>query len=262
MRRNTNIQCQAALQAAYKEWNERVREYDLELGGGLELGGSETHIDSATLEALKKGIEDSEEKLQELKDRAEESALAYQAARHAVAEFEDSDAGKATQPGQTVVLKYLPDLIQSTATKGSFVIDTSRRASVVLRYQCGNFVNACSQADLESEFLRKALLGAVLKGKFFVVDLMDVDALEYYISHVEAVQEGLHDSLLNHDFVKEKKYLSLVQEADGKEYQPINFVDTATEQFRYVMVTCSRNPPKMPMEHMHTIRVVMDEDDL
>ena len=90
------------------------------------------------------------------------------------------------------------------------IIDSSKQSTTFLRYRDTNYLSAVNPKHMEPEIIRMNLLGAIRFGKFLVLDLLDIeDMWPVVVMKFEQVQQNLLPSLLNKDFLKEERWLSL-----------------------------------------------------
>lgn len=85
-------------------------------------------------------------------------------------------------------------------------------------------VNVLSTRHVEREKLRKSILGAVRFGKPVVFDLLDAESgrmLENLEWALEQVKPGLFNDLISKRLLQEERYLDLIEEGDGEDYDPL-----------------------------------------
>jgi len=242
--------CQAALQEGYAVWNTHIEEYDIYV---RDQGG-----ESTKLSVLQAAITDAEDRLLELKDISESATAKYQAARSAITMYEDgTEAGQEELRGQPVALKVLGDVLDVQDPQCCYVVDISRRASTFLRHRSyTTYLKGCSKHDMEAECLRQALLGALQFGKQIVLDMMDVDNLDFIKERFDTVLRDLLEMLLDQSFTVEKNILPLAQDLDANEIEGWKMSD-----FRFIIVTHSRRLNEYLVKRMHLVRVTIDDSD-
>ena len=155
-----------------------------------------------------------------------------------------------------VLIKDVGDKVKESG-KAACVIDISKQASVFLRYLDTNYVNALSRANMESNMLRRSIVGAIRYGKPLVFDLMDVDVWESIQLDFDMIKKDLLKMLLDRSILKDEAYLSLVKESDGEEYHPTKFQDDRIEKFKFIILTSERFPAKDMLDQTYIIRVLV-----
>ena len=155
-----------------------------------------------------------------------------------------------------VLIKDVGDKVRASG-KAACVIDISKQASVFLRYLDTNYVNALSRANMESDKLRRSILGAIRYGKPFILDLMDVDVWESVQFDFDLIKKGLMGMLLDRSILKDEAYLSLIKESDGEEYHPTKFQDSWADKFKFIILTSERFPAKEVTDQCYCVRVAV-----
>ena len=146
------------------------------------------------------------------------------------------------------------------------LVDVTKQAAVFLRYNDVNYLNVCNSRNMDSESIRLALLGAVRFGKPMVVDMMDI---QYDISQLAEMlgiipwKEALLDDIMSRRVLEEAYYLSLVDPAkDNKElFNPARFSPKLLQNFRFVVLSYTRELPKEWFNRFYTIEVVNPKQD-
>jgi len=116
------------------------------------------------------------------------------------------------------------------------VLDPSGNSVSFLRYQNANMIKAMNPADMSLDTIRMALLGGFRYGKPVILDLEGADLFDICVTKFDELQKGLMDSILSKEILTNEKYLSLVRDSDGPEYQANNFLAEA-ENFLFIITT-------------------------
>jgi len=253
---------QMALKKALSDREKRIFEYDTSV---------EEQRPQSVLAACRAAIHDAEGAVERAREVAAKAAEALQEARLALRDSQQAQHGSTANggasdpndpPGLSVDLRDLGDVLikdvgRRLEADGRWpaVVDASGRAGVFLKYADSNFAVALSPADMDPNRLRRSLLGALRYGKPFVVDMMDADMWDSMPRFFGAIHEGLWESLLSKQLLKDAAYVKLVRPEDGEEYAPFNFTDDRLSEFRFILLTSSRVPNADMLTRMCPIRV-------
>ena len=254
-----NDQMQKLLKHAHQELEKRITEYDT----CVQEAKPQSLLDAALT-----AIKEAEHTLKECKAKAEVAREALQMTKLSLREQEQENAdgaeGEEEVAGIYVEMKDLDDVLikdvgdkVKESGKAACVIDISKQASVFLRYLDTNYVNALSRANMESNMLRRSIVGAIRYGKPLVFDLMDVDVWESIQLDFDMIKKDLLKMLLDRSILKDEAYLSLVKESDGEEYHPTKFQDDRIEKFKFIILTSERFPAKDVLDQTYIIRVLV-----
>ena len=104
--------------------------------------------------------------------------------------------------------------------------------------------------------MRLALLGAIRYGKPLVVDLLDVDLWQTFADKVEAIADGLFETVVTKQILQSECYEALIKETDSDEYNVCFFTDERIANFKIVFVTTLRFPDPEMLDQCHTIEVI------
>ncbi|XP_077997734.1 IQ motif and ankyrin repeat domain-containing protein 1-like [Glandiceps talaboti] len=138
--------------------------------------------------------------------------------------------------------------------KYPLVIDKSGRAATFLKYQYANYMQAVNPADMQAESLRKALIGAIRYGKPLTIDMVESDMYENLGTQLNEVQQGLLDTIISKEILKEEKYMSLVKDSDGDEYTK-DYLYSNTDSFQFIIVTEKEDQKEELLEKFYTVRI-------
>ncbi|PNW82433.1 hypothetical protein CHLRE_06g278700v5 [Chlamydomonas reinhardtii] len=251
---------QLALKHARMELEKRIFEYDTCV--------EEKKPDSLTQAALDQ-VHVAEKVVDEARARAAEASHALDESRLRLREeveqvAADEGGADAALPGIPVPIKALNDVLirdvggkLAASSKWPLVVDTSGQASVFLRYQDTNYVNALNARHMEPHTLRRSLLGAIRYGKAMVLDLQDCDLWPEMPRMFDQVQQGLLGKVLDRSLLKNEAFASLIRAEDGEEYDINKFQDIRIRSFVFIVLTSARRPNKDLVEAMYTLRVMV-----
>ena len=251
-----NNRMQKLLKNAHQELEKRITEYDTCVGEGKA---------QSLLDAALTAIKEAEGTLEQVKAKAAVARETLQMAKLSLREQEQEGAeGGEEEVGIYVEMRDLDDVLIKDigdkvkgSGKAACVIDISKQASVFLRYLDTNYVNALSRANMETDKLRRSILGAIRYGKPFILDLMDVDVWESVQFDFDLIKKGLMGMLLDRSILKDDAYLSLRKESDGEEYHPTKFQDSRAEKFKFILLTSERFPAKEMTDLCYCVRVAV-----
>lgn len=251
---------QQALRRAREELEKRITEHDM-------------CVDEKKPEELVRvtldQIHAAEGVVAQARQRAAEAAEALDAARLQLREQQQQQlevAGEETEalPGAPVAVKALNDVLirdvgGKVAESGRWplVIDPSGQASVFLRYQDTNYVNALSSRHVAPHALRRSLLGALRYGKPLVLDLGEVDLWPEMPRIFDQIQPGLLASLQDRSLLSNERYTSLIRPEDGEEYEANRFQDGRVRAFRFIVLSGQRVPNRDLVERCYALRVMV-----
>lgn len=139
--------------------------------------------------------------------------------------------------------------------KWPFLLDPSTRASTFLRYQDTNLLQAVSPAEMDSERIRKALLGGLRYGKPMVIDMGEIDRFDMVTSQVNKVQDELMNKILDKSILEYEQFKSLVKDEDGEEYRQHNFMGGMADKFVFIVTMNGEVPPPDAGDKMYYILV-------
>ncbi|KAG2430274.1 hypothetical protein HXX76_010369 [Chlamydomonas incerta] len=255
----THKKVQLALKHARMELEKRIFEYDTCV--------EEKKPDSLTQAALDQ-VHVAEKVVDEARARAAEASHALDESRLRLREEveQEVEQADAALPGIPVPIKALNDVLirdvggkLAASGKWPLVIDTSGQASVFLRYQDTNYVNALNARHLEPHTLRRSLLGAIRYGKAMVLDLQDCDLWSEMPRMFDQVQQGLLGKVLDRSLLQNEAFATLIRAEDGEEYDINKFQDVRIRSFVFIVLTSARQPSKDLVEAMYTLRVLVAE---
>ncbi|XP_071487017.1 IQ motif and ankyrin repeat domain-containing protein 1-like [Diadema antillarum] len=243
---------QKQLNKAYCELNKRIEEHDKCM-----LTGFKTDI---TLQC----VHDAEKDLEVAKINAEEARQKVTKLKLQMREQERAATGIA-DIGVKVNFKELSDvLLRDVGGKikadgrWPLLFDESGRASTFLRYQDTNFINALNPNHMQPEVIRKAILGAIRYGKPFVLDFLEVDMFETCVSIFDEVHQGLLEDILNKSILEKEKYMYLVKDSDGEDYNRNKFMQHRVQNFVMYLVTKIELDENI-MEKFYVLQVVLSQ---
>jgi len=104
------------------------------------------------------------------------------------------------------------------------IIDENDRALVFLRHRDCNIINVLDAHEMEPEYLRKSLLGALRYGKPMVINIGELDDINTTVKdrlneiNKDLFQWIISKKLLEDDSSKVPYYMQLVKDGDGEEY--------------------------------------------
>ncbi|KAG2492307.1 hypothetical protein HYH03_009261 [Edaphochlamys debaryana] len=258
-----HVRAQQALRHSRMELEKRITEYDICV--------EERKPEGLTAVALDQ-VKQQEQVVATAKGRAAEAAEALDAARLALREHQQQQAaagegeGGEALPGLPVAVKALNDVLirdvggkLAEAGRWPLVIDSSGQASVFLRYQDINYVNALNSRHMEPGMLRRALLGGLRYGKPLVLDLQDCDLWSEMPRMFDQVHKGLLASLLDRSLLAGEAWAVLIRPEDGDEYDVHRFQDARLRAFRFIVLTASPRPPPELLAATQALRVVLSE---
>ncbi|KAG2447689.1 hypothetical protein HYH02_007149 [Chlamydomonas schloesseri] len=261
-REETHKKAQLALKHARIELEKRIFEYDTCV--------EEQKPDSLTQAALDQ-VHVAEKVVEEAKARAADASQALDEARLRLRDeveqgAEEEGGADAALPGIPVPIKALNDVLirdvggkLAASGKWPLVIDTSGQASVFLRYQDTNYVNALNARHMEPHTLRRSLLGAIRYGKAMVLDLQDCDLWPEMPRMFDQVQQGLLARVLDRSLLRNEAFASLIRAEDGDEYDINKFQDIRIRSFVFIVLTSARKPNQELVDAMYTLRVMVAE---
>lgn len=250
-------QMQKLLKNAHQEYEKRIFEYDT----CVQESKPQSLLDVALT-----SIKEAEKHLEDAKAKANVARETLQMAKLSLREQEreGAEAGMEEEAGIYVEMKDLDDvLIKDVGDKvkksgmAACVIDTSKQTSVFLRYLDTNYVNALSRHNMETNRLRRSIVGSIRYGKPLVLDLMDVDVWESVKFDLDLVKKDLLAMLMDRSILKDEAYLSLVKESDGEEYHPTKFSDERAAKFKLIILTAERFPAKEITDNTYCVRVLV-----
>ncbi|GFR42368.1 hypothetical protein Agub_g3023, partial [Astrephomene gubernaculifera] len=158
-----------------------------------------------------------------------------------------------------VLLRDVGGLI-SASGRWPLVLDCSGQASVFLRYQDTNYVNALTRRHLEPPLLRRSLLGALRYGKPLVLDLQECDLWEEVRGAFDRVEPGLLSRLLDKSLLSRERYTSLIRpQEDGEEYEANRFQEARLRSFTFIVLSSARRPNPQLLEAFYVLRVLISE---
>ncbi|KXZ44826.1 hypothetical protein GPECTOR_61g779 [Gonium pectorale] len=254
---------QSQLKCARMELEKRIHEYDICVEERKPEGLTQVALDQ---------VHAAEAVVAEARAHAAEAAEALDAARLALrrqqqeaAAAGDGEDGEAPPPGVPVAIKALHDVLVrdvggliAASGRWPLVLDSSGQASVFLRYQDTNYVNALSSAHMAPPRLRRSLLGGLRYGKPLVLDLQDCDLWPEMPAAFDRVQPGLLAALLDRSLLSGERYTSLIRpEEDGDEYEPSRFSEGRLRAFSFVVLCSAARPNPALLEAMYVLRVVL-----
>ncbi|GLC46364.1 IQ motif and ankyrin repeat domain-containing protein 1 [Pleodorina starrii] len=254
---------QQALKHARMELEKRIHEYDTCV--------VEKKPESLTQVALDQ-IHVAEVAVEEARRRAVEAAEALDVSRLRLRREQQQQLAEGGEeaaealPGVPVAVRALNDVLIrdvggliAASGKWPLVIDSSGQASVFLRYQDTNYVNALNSRHLEPNMLRRSLLGALRYGKAMVLDLQDCDLWPEMPRMFDQVQPGLLAAVLNKSLLAGERYTSLIRPEDGEEYDRNKFQDSRIRSFAFIVLTAARQPNPQLVQQMYALRVMISE---
>ncbi|XP_001183758.2 putative IQ motif and ankyrin repeat domain-containing protein [Strongylocentrotus purpuratus] len=241
---------QKLLSRAYCELEKRIVEHDKCM-----LTGFKTDI---TLQC----VHDAEHELEMAKIAADEARNKVNQIKLQMREQRKAASGE-DEIGVKVNFKELNDVLLrdvggkiKSDGRWPMLLDPSGRVSTFLRYQDTNFINALNPNHMEPEVIRSAVLGAVRYGKPFVLDFLEVNMFETCVSRFDEVQPGLLEDILNKSILEKEKYLYLVRESDGEEYNKNKFMQSRTQNFKMFLVSKNELDDEI-MDRFYVLRVVL-----
>ena len=167
------------------------------------------------------------------------------------------------EPGHPTKLKHIVETVLCDAgglykesPKWPLIIDYSGRSSVFLQYRDTNYINTMHPHVMESNYLRRALIGSLRYGKALVLDLNNVPMLDNTVQAFERVEKGLWEKIITKEIFK--SYRSLISPDDGREYEERNWSPSLMEDFVTVMLTSSRVIEQPLLDTFFAFRVETD----
>lgn len=153
------------------------------------------------------------------------------------------------------VLAPDPEVNWCKSGKWPCLLDPSTTAGTFLRYRDTNYLQAVSPKEMESERIRKALLGGLRFGKPLVIDLGEIDRFDMITTQINRVQEGLMEKILNKSILQVENFETLVKDEDGDEYKPDKFTGGMADQFVFLVIIAGEVPPPDASNKMFYILV-------
>jgi len=171
-------------------------------------------------------------------------------------------------PGVKCNLKDLPDVLMldtgnliADSNRWPLVIDGTQKAVAFLRNRSQCYINALNQRSMAPEQIRFKLVDALRFGKPLVLDLMNVDVFLACQLRFDEVFEGLMNAIMDRSIMQEEKYLPLLREKDGPDYQKAKFKPQRTQHFRLFLVTQALFPPQPLLNRTYPITVLAKLED-
>ncbi|CAG5136717.1 unnamed protein product, partial [Candidula unifasciata] len=247
---------QKMLDHACSELNKRIHEHDTCMAQGFdrpEITLQSIHDQEFEVESIKVQVVQARDNLAKAKIKLRESMAGPDG------EVEDK------LPGFKVSIRELDDvLFRDTGNriadsgKWPFLIDPSSQATTFLRYRDTNYINALRPVDMENNNVRMCLLGAIRYGKPFVLDMMEVDMFDTCIDRFDGIMKGLMGMIIDKSILQEEKYMKLIKEQDGQEYDKSKFNGLRISNFKFILVTQNPFPDEKLMDNFYVIRIVID----
>ncbi|KAK6188447.1 hypothetical protein SNE40_004617 [Patella caerulea] len=139
--------------------------------------------------------------------------------------------------------------------KWPFVVDTVGQVSTFLKYRDTNMINCLEKHDMQPETIRMALIGAMKFGKPFILDMNEADMFQACADKFDEIQKGLIDALLDKSIFKDEKYLSLVKDTDGADYDP-GRSPYMVDNFKFVILTTHSRPNENLLKRTYPISII------
>ncbi|BFZ16284.1 hypothetical protein BsWGS_19323 [Bradybaena similaris] len=247
---------QKMLDHACSELNKRIHEHDTCIAQGFsrpEITLQCIHDQEFEVENIRVQVAQARDNLAKVRIKLRESMAGSDE------EVEDK------LPGMKVSIRELDDVLFRDAGnkiadsgKWPFLIDPSGQATTFLRYRDTNYVNALRPADMESNNVRMCLLGALRYGKPFVLDMMEVDIFETCTDRFDEIIKGLMGSIIDKSILQEDKYIKLIKELDGPEYDKSKFNGLRIGNFKFILVTQNPFPDEKLLDKFCVIRIVVN----
>eukprot|EP00794_Sanderia_malayensis_P004654 gene4654-5262_t len=249
---------QKKLRKAYEELNKRIEEHDKCVHAGdvkTDITLQAVHEAEQELADLQISEQKARETLSELRLRLREETSSHRDASNDAA-FPDKCVKCNIKELDDVLLRDVGDRIKNDP-RWPLIVDASGQASVFLRYRDTNYLNALNVKDMDPDVLRKALLGALRYGKYFVIDMMEVDMLENIERRINEIEKDLYHAILSKQILQNESYLSLVKKSDGDEYSKEKFNQSRLDNFKFLLITKMFNPPEQWLEMFYAIKVIV-----
>ncbi|XP_077997605.1 IQ motif and ankyrin repeat domain-containing protein 1-like [Glandiceps talaboti] len=244
---------QKALKKAYLELNKRITEHDTVVASGSDKS-------DITLQV----VHDAEKDVEIARINAEEAQLKLDQIRVQIREQEQEGESRPDVIGVGCNIKELDEVLMrdvggKIAADGRWplLIDVSGRAATFLRYRDTNYMNALNPVHMESNNMRRALLGSLRYGKPAVLDMMEVDMFDTVAMRMDEIHKGLMNMIITKEIMKDEKYMVLVKDKDGEEYSRNKFMQSRVERFSLIIITKLRYPPHELLEKMYPITIVV-----
>jgi len=147
---------------------------------------------------------------------------------------------------KSIKLKQLATVVFDDEAGGKhpiLLVETggTQLASTFLRYRDVNYLNVMNSNEMESERIRKAILGGLRYGKPVVIDMDDVNLLPQIEEFANRVLPDLFQNILDWNITKSDYFTKLIKEGDESdyEYKGINttYYDQNIERFRFIIYT-------------------------
>ncbi|GIL92240.1 hypothetical protein Vretimale_18469 [Volvox reticuliferus] len=257
-----NSRAQQALKHARMELEKRIHEYDTCVEEKKPEGLTQVALDE---------VHQAEQMVEDSRRRAVEAAEVLDAARLQLRREQQQQLAEGGEdaealPGVQVAVRALNDVLIrdvggliAASGKWPLVIDTSGQASVFLRYQDTNYVNALNSRHMEPHMLRRSLLGSIRYGKAMVLDLQDCDLWPEMPRMFDQVQPGLLASLMDKSLLAGERYASLIRVEDGEEYDKNKFQESRIKAFGLIVLTAARMPNPQLLAQTYAVRVMITE---
>ncbi|XP_041484288.1 IQ motif and ankyrin repeat domain-containing protein 1-like [Lytechinus variegatus] len=245
-----NDAMQKQLSRAYCELEKRIVEHDkcMQTGFKTDITLQCVHDAEHDLEMAKLSADEARNKVNNIKLQIREQ-------RKAASGEEEVGVKVNFKELNDVLLRDVGGKIKSDG-RWPMLLDNSGRASTFLRYQDTNFINALNPNHMQPEVIRCAVLGAIRYGKPFVLDFLEVDMFETCVSRFDEVQPGLLEDILNKSILENEKYLYLVRDSDGEEYNKNKFMQNRVQNFKMFLVSKNELDDAI-MERFYVLRVVL-----
>ncbi|ELT90080.1 hypothetical protein CAPTEDRAFT_89148 [Capitella teleta] len=153
-----------------------------------------------------------------------------------------------------VLLRDVGNVIRECG-KWPLIIDPSAQAATFLRYRDTNYLQALNPREMEAEKVRMALVGAIRFGKPLVLDMMEVDMFDTVSARMDEIYPGLMADIMDKSIMKEEKYIKLLKQEDGVDYDKNRFNDARTQNFKFFIITKNPSPPDDLVDLSYLIRI-------
>ncbi|GLI61511.1 hypothetical protein VaNZ11_003891 [Volvox africanus] len=257
-----NSRVQQALKHARMELEKRIHEYDTCVEEKKPEGLTQVALDQVHL--AEQVVEDTRRRAVEAAEALDEARLRLR--REQQQQLAEGGAEAEALPGVQVAVRALNDVLIrdvggfiAASGKWPLVIDTSGQASVFLRYQDTNYVNALNSRHMEPHMLRRSLLGSIRYGKAMVLDLQDCDLWPEMPRMFDQVQPGLLATLMDKSLLAGERYASLIRAEDGEEYDKNKFQESRIKAFGFLVITAARIPNPQLLAQTYAVRVMITE---
>jgi len=157
-----------------------------------------------------------------------------------------------------VLMRDVGDKIKDSK-KWPLLIDTSSQAVTFLKYRDTNYINTVNPRDVDAESLRMALLGAIRYGKPLVLDMMEVNMMNFLHDKFDEIQKDLFQQVITKEIIQNNRYFTLLRADDPKEYSKDNFSEDRVEKFKMVLITKMWNIPDEWSNIFYSIKIVITE---